>query len=215
MENPDWYKNMVSRLAKPGSAILGSLSTEKMILLRHTVKLLILAGIILDEVKRRVIYNKPPKEGLEDRLPKAQADIQTTLGDLARAVRVYEKKEDLLPVDVLDAETEAFFDRTAPTDMYILHMAVGVTGEGCEMLEASYAQMFEFKDLDVDNYQEEHGDVEFYLEGSRQALLFDREDSLKHNEDKLDTGAAARYKEGTYSDDDATARRDKDDESGS
>lgn len=46
--------------------------------------------------------------------------------------------------------------------MNLLHMAVGVSGEAAELLSAS--------DVDYENMLEELGDLEYYIEGLRQAV---------------------------------------------
>lgn len=213
MENPTDYKDMVKRLAKKPNDIFTSLSTADMLLLLHLVQFMKNAGIILDEVKKRLIYDKPPKPGTEDRMPKAQADIQAALGDLARLYRVYEGKQELSAEDLIRYDPEKFFEAENLKAIHILHMAIGITGEGCEIMEHLGDVLFEEKPLDEENMLEEHGDLEFYIEGDLQTLGFSREQCLAHNQAKLDTGEKARYKEG-YSDEAATERQDKQDDAG-
>lgn len=208
MENPTDYKDMVSRLAKKPNAIFTSLSTADLLLLIHTVRFMKNAGIILDEVKRRLIYDKPPKEGTEDRMPKAQADIQAALGDLAHLYRVYEGKEKLQGEDLIRHDPEQFFEAEDLDTLHRLHMAIGITGEGCEIMEHLGEVLFEGKPLDEENMLEEHGDLEFYIEGDLASLGLTREQCLRHNQNKLDTGENARHK-GGYSDENAVERRDK------
>lgn len=211
MENTEEYKDMVRRLAKPGADILGSMSTNQMIMLMHVSQLMIQAGTILDVVKRLTIYNKPVKEGDEDRLPKAQADIQQTLGQLARAIRVHDGQEEIQAFEILGSGAEEFFERNDAAAAHRMHMAIGLAGEGCELMEACYAEFFEGEILNEENYVEENGDAEFYLEGGRQSIPgMTRQTACEHNELKLDKGANARHKGDTYTDDAQADRADKD-----
>lgn len=51
-----------------------------------------------------------------------------------------------------------------PTDCHLLHMAIGLSGEAVELLEAK----------SFENVKEELGDLEFYAEGIRKATGFGR-----------------------------------------
>jgi NTP pyrophosphatase (non-canonical NTP hydrolase) len=90
-------------------------------------------------------------------------------------------------------------------DVYLLHMAVGVSGESGELLDAIKKAVFYRKTLDITNVIEELGDIEFYLEGVRQGLNLSRETILKANVEKL----SARYKGLNYSNEAAINRADK------
>lgn len=95
--------------------------------------------------------------------------------------------------------------------MNLLHMAVGVAGEGGEILDAAKRVSIYNKGLTPDlfeNIVEELGDLEFYMEGIRQETGITREETLRHNILKLDKGAKARYKDG-YTDEAAIERADK------
>lgn len=87
----------------------------------------------------------------------------------------------------------------------MLHMAVGIVGEAGELIDAVKKHVVYNKPLDRDNVVEELGDIEFYLEGLRQNLGIDRNDTLATNIKKL----GARYKGHQYSDLQAAARADK------
>ena len=87
---------------------------------------------------------------------------------------------------------------------HILHMAVGVSGESGELLDAIKKHVIYNKDLDRDNVIEELGDLEFYMEGLRQGLGISREQTLQANINKL----GVRYGK-TYSDLNAQVRADK------
>lgn len=91
---------------------------------------------------------------------------------------------------------------------HLLHMAVGISGEAGELLDAIKKAVIYQKPLDLNNVIEELGDLEFYMEGLRQGLGINRRFTLVHNEHKLQSGKNARYKEG-YSDKAAQERADK------
>ncbi len=100
--------------------------------------------------------------------------------------------------DDLYAETDA-------TKMSILHMGVGIVGEAGELIDALKKHLFYNQPLDRANVIEELGDLEFYLQGLREALNIKREDTLQANLTKL----ALRYKDFEYSDEAAKLRKDK------
>ena len=64
-----------------------------------------------------------------------------------------------------------------PSSAHLLHMAVGISGESSELLEAVlYCDHFDC--VDIENLTEELGDIEFYIEGVRQEMGFKREDTI-------------------------------------
>jgi len=89
-------------------------------------------------------------------------------------------------------------------DAHILHMAVGISGEAGELLDTIKKSAIYRKEYDVENIIEELGDLEFYMEGMRQAFTLNREDIIQANADKL----MVRYSKG-YSDKQAQNRADK------
>jgi len=92
-----------------------------------------------------------------------------------------------------------------PNDAHLLHMAVGIAGEGGELLDAVKKAAIYRKPIDRENVIEELGDLEFYMEGLRQGLGITRQEVLEHNIAKL----SKRYSSGTYSDKHAQERADK------
>lgn len=88
---------------------------------------------------------------------------------------------------------------------HLLHMAVGVTGEAGELIDAVKKHVVYGKELDRANIIEELGDLEFYAEGIRQAIGVTREEVLLANMNKL----SKRYANKVYSDVAAQARADK------
>lgn len=96
-------------------------------------------------------------------------------------------------------------DEMTGFDAHLIHMAVGVSGEAGELLDAIKKRVIYRKSLDRQNVIEELGDIEFYLEGLRQSLQISREETIDHNIDKLQK----RYSGAKYSDAAAQARADK------
>ena len=99
---------------------------------------------------------------------------------------------------------EEIIDDLTPTQAFVLHMAIGVSGEAGELLDAIKKFAIYQKPLDFTNLVEELGDIEFYLEGIRQAFSLDREDILKANIVKLRKRYGERYTNAA-----AIARADK------
>ena len=92
-----------------------------------------------------------------------------------------------------------------PEDAHALHMAVGISGEAGELLDAIKKAAIYRKPIDRENVVEELGDLEFYMEGLRQGLGISRDEVLTHNIAKL----SKRYSSGSYSDKHAQERADK------
>lgn len=92
-----------------------------------------------------------------------------------------------------------------PTNAHAWHMATGVAGEAGEVLDLVKKVVAYNKPLDREHLVEELGDVEFYLEGLRQAFNISREEVLQANYEKL----GKRYNGHKYSDDQARNRADK------
>lgn len=100
---------------------------------------------------------------------------------------------------------EQIVTEISPIQGHMLHMAVGVSGEAGELLDAIKKHTIYQKPLDRVNVVEELGDLEFFMEGLRQATGITREETLKANYDKL----SVRYHSGTYSNAQAQDRADK------
>ena len=90
-------------------------------------------------------------------------------------------------------------------DAHILHMAVGVSSESGELLDAIKKATIYRKPINHENIVEELGDIEFYLEGLRQSLSISRDTTIEANIAKL----GKRYKDHSYSDKQAQDRADK------
>lgn len=108
-------------------------------------------------------------------------------------------------VAALTKPGEAILTGLTPDRCHLLHMAVGVSGEAGELLDAVKKVAIYGKPIDRENVVEELGDLEFYMEGLRQGLGITREETLQANVAKL----GARYAAGKYSDKAAIARADK------
>ena len=92
-----------------------------------------------------------------------------------------------------------------PEKADLLHMAIGVSGEAGELLDAVKKAVIYNKEMDLENVIEELGDLEFYMSKIRQIVGITREEILKQNIDKL----SIRYAKGKYSNDQAQERADK------
>lgn len=94
-----------------------------------------------------------------------------------------------------------------PIGAHILHMAVGISGEAGEIIDAVKKATVYNQKIDRDNIIEELGDLEFYMHGLRDALKISRQETLMHNMKKL----SKRYEGFKYSDEQAKKRNDKQD----
>ncbi len=90
-------------------------------------------------------------------------------------------------------------------DAHLIHMAIGISGESGELLDAIKKRAVYRKELDRENVIEELGDLEFYMEGLRQGLGITRDQCIDANIAKL----SKRYASLMYSDDAAQQRADK------
>ncbi|QJI53386.1 MazG [Alteromonas phage vB_AcoS-R7M] len=90
----------------------------------------------------------------------------------------------------------------------LIHAAIGVAGEGGEILDCAKRQFIYGKDLDVENLIEELGDIRFYYQQMLNMLGLNDQDIRAANMVKL----MKRYPEGKYSDFHANARLDKGEE---
>ena len=92
-----------------------------------------------------------------------------------------------------------------PEKANLVHLALGISGEAGELLDAIKKHTMYNKPLDIENVKEELGDLFFYLTGLMDALFLDQREVLLANVRKL----SARYPENRYSNEAAIARRDK------
>lgn len=107
-------------------------------------------------------------------------------------------------VEALKKPADAMLAEMSQQQMDLLHMAIGVSGESGELLDATKRWAIYQKPLDRENVIEELGDLEFYLEGARQSLGITREEVIAANIEKLSKRYSAKY-----SNEAAIARKDK------
>lgn len=96
-------------------------------------------------------------------------------------------------------------EEMSPKQMHELHMAIGISGEAGELIDAIKKVSIYQKEIDRDNVIEELGDLEFYMEGLRQSLNITRQETLDGNVKKL----GKRYKGHKFSNRQAQDRADK------
>lgn len=103
---------------------------------------------------------------------------------------------------------EEILKTLSPGMVHAWHMSTGMAGEAGEILDFVKKLAIYNKPLDEkarDKLIEELGDLEFYIEGLRQAFGFSREFILAENIRKL----GKRYKDHKYSDQQAIDRKDQ------
>jgi len=76
---------------------------------------------------------------------------------------------------------------------HTLHMAIGISGEAGELLDAIKKHVFYEKEIDRDNVVEELGDLAFYIEGLATSLGITREEYLNQNIAKLTIRYGQKY----------------------
>ena len=108
-------------------------------------------------------------------------------------------------VDSLAKPGEQILAEMTRSQAHNLHMAVGISGEAGELLDAVKKSTIYQKELDIENVIEELGDLEFYMEGLRQMLGITRAQTLAANMKKLEK----RYDGFQYSNKKAQERADK------
>ena len=105
----------------------------------------------------------------------------------------------------LAKDGQQIINELTPEKADLLHMAVGVSGEAGELLDAVKKAVIYNKEMDLVNIIEELGDLEFYMSKIRQIVGVTREEILQRNIDKL----SVRYAKGKYSNTQAQERADK------
>lgn len=91
-----------------------------------------------------------------------------------------------------------------PVKVDIIHMAIGIVGEAGEVADEVKKYVAYNTSLQLNKLIKELGDIEFYLEGIRQALGITRADVISANIKKL----SERYGDNRYTDADAINRKD-------
>ena len=108
-------------------------------------------------------------------------------------------------VKALAKPGQQIIEQQTAEQAHIQHMAIGISGEAGELLDAVKKSSIYQKPLDRENVIEELGDLEFYMEGLRQGLNISREETIEANINKL----GKRYSSGAYSNSQAQDRADK------
>jgi len=92
-----------------------------------------------------------------------------------------------------------------PLQASMMHMAVGISGEAGELLDAIKKHSIYQKPLDFENVKEEAGDILFYLTGLLNDVGITLNECIDANREKL----SKRYPNKCYSNAAAIARADK------
>lgn len=100
---------------------------------------------------------------------------------------------------------EDIISETTPLKAHLNHMAMLLSGEAGEVVDAIKKHTIYGKELDYVNVIEELGDIEFALEAIRTSLTIHRDETLAMNMEKL----SKRYPQGAFSNDAAQTRADK------
>lgn len=95
--------------------------------------------------------------------------------------------------------------KTDTKDMEYMHAALGVAGEAGELADAVKKHVVYGKELDRNNIVEELGDLRFYMQQLMNMVGISEEEVLQGNATKL----GKRYKNGSFSQQEAIARADK------
>lgn len=109
-------------------------------------------------------------------------------------------------VSALCKPGESIRAELTPEDCHRLHMAVGISGEAGELLDAVKKAVIYRKPLDIANVREECGDLLFYITGILSSIGSNLDEVIAENAAKL----SLRYQSLSYSNAAAIARNDKD-----
>lgn len=90
---------------------------------------------------------------------------------------------------------------------HMVHMALGISGEAGELVDAVKKYAIYNKPLDRENVIEELGDLLFYIAGMCNSIGIKLDTVMYHNQKKLQK----RYPNKRYTDSDAVLRADKND----
>jgi len=100
-------------------------------------------------------------------------------------------------------------DSLTPSKCNLWHAATGVAGEAGELIDAVKRHIIHERPIDRQNVVEELGDLEFYMQQMREELGITRWECLEFNHRKLVDKDKGRYSTGSYSDQQAADRLDK------
>lgn len=147
--------------------------------------------------------------GAADTMAKAEANDRHAMVIDAVLEHPAPEPDHQLMVATLQKHGDAILKQMTPVKIMCLHMAGGAASEGGELFDAIKRWALFNKPLDRENVVEELGDLEFFMEGLRQNLGIDRDETLHHNIFKLTKGTNPRYPGGVFSDAATIARADK------
>jgi len=108
-------------------------------------------------------------------------------------------------VDKLIKDPQLIINSLTPQKMMLLHTCSKLCSEAGELMDAVGKHVFYDQPLNINNFVEECGDAEFYMQAARKCLGIIREDTLQANIGKL----SLRYPNWRYSDEKAKERLDK------
>ena len=108
-------------------------------------------------------------------------------------------------VSALTKPGDAIRSELTAEDCHRLHMAIGVSGEAGELLDAIKKTCIYRKPLDIANVREECGDILFYVTGLLDSLNISMDEVIRENMEKL----SLRYQSMAFSNHAAIARADK------
>ncbi len=175
-----------------------------------------LLKVVHSDLVRRL--SKPGKDILEDLTERNYAMLvsiathHVSSGDLMDAAKkqaIY-GQQGLIEWDYEEsALCDLPLDDVTPEQADMLHMAIGLAGEACELLDTVLKHVVDNEPLDVENLIEESGDISFFHTGLRHAANMTRDEALQANIEKLQT----RYPVG-YTNEAAQQRADKAHEEG-
>jgi NTP pyrophosphatase (non-canonical NTP hydrolase) len=108
-------------------------------------------------------------------------------------------------VRALSKPGQDIVNEITPIDAHRLHMAVGISGESGELLDAVKKAVIYRKPLDIANVKEECGDLLFYITGILDSIGSNLDQVIAENMEKL----SKRYHSLSYSNTHAVQRLDK------
>lgn len=100
---------------------------------------------------------------------------------------------------------EQLYNEITPLKCDLNHMLIGLVGEVGELDDCVKKFTMYNKDIDLENFKEEVGDILFYLEGICQSMNVTMQECINGNIEKL----SKRYSSGKYSNEEASERADK------
>jgi NTP pyrophosphatase (non-canonical NTP hydrolase) len=187
------HPELVAKLVKPGIKIKEEITSREIQTLFYLLTICVESAKLLDTYKKVVIYRKPLDE----------TKICSEISELSNHLELFENN--IHERTEVEPDAKTLKENITPIQAHMLHMALGVFGEGGELLDTILNHIFYKEPIDLENIIEELGDGEFYNEGIRQIFNLVREGILNKNIEKL----SKRYESLNYSDKQAQERKDK------